>query len=71
MVKKIKINSLDRLLKPKTVLVIGGGVWGKSIVFQLKKIGFKFVRQFKDVKQERLIQLLILKQYFKSTGQHE
>ena len=40
MVKKIKINSLDRLLKPKTVLVIGGGVWGKSIVFQLKKIGF-------------------------------
>ena len=31
----------------------------------------KFVRQFKDVKQERLIQLLILKQYFKSTGQHE
>ena len=40
MVKKFKINSLDRLLKPKTVLVIGGGVWGKSIVFQLKKIGF-------------------------------
>ena len=31
----------------------------------------KFVRQFKDVKQESLIQLLILKQYFKSTGQHE
>ena len=31
----------------------------------------KFVRQFKDTKQERLIQLLILKQYFKSTGQHE
>ena len=31
----------------------------------------KFVRQFKDVKQERLIQLLILKQYFKSTGQYE
>tara|TARA_E500000081_G_scaffold36847_1_gene40432 strand:+ start:1024 stop:1860 length:837 start_codon:yes stop_codon:yes gene_type:complete len=31
----------------------------------------KFVRQFKDIKQERLIQLLILKQYFKSTGQYE
>ena len=31
----------------------------------------KFVSQFKDVKQERLIQLLILKQYFKSTGQYE
>ena len=39
-VKKIKINSLDRLLKPENVLVIGGGVWGKSIIFQLKKIGF-------------------------------
>ena len=31
----------------------------------------KFVSQFTDVKQERLIQLLILKQYFKSTGQYE
>ena len=31
----------------------------------------KFVEQFKDSKQERLIQLLILKQYFKSTGQNE
>ena len=30
----------------------------------------KFVEQFKDRKQERLIQLLILKQYFKSTGQY-
>ena len=30
----------------------------------------KFVRQFKDLKQERLIQLLILKQYFRSTGQY-
>ena len=40
MVKEIKINSLDRFLQPKNVLVIGGGVWGKSIVFQLKKIGF-------------------------------
>ena len=30
----------------------------------------KFVEQFKDKKQERLIQLLILKQYFKSTGQY-
>ena len=40
MIKKFKINSLERFLKPKNVLVIGGGVWGKSIVFQLKKIGF-------------------------------
>ena len=31
----------------------------------------KFVKQFKDPKQERLIQLFILKQYFKSTGQYE
>ena len=31
----------------------------------------KFVKQFEDPKQERLIQLLILKQYFKSTGQYE
>lgn len=31
----------------------------------------KFVKQFKDPKQERLIQLLILKQYFKSTRQYE
>jgi hypothetical protein len=31
----------------------------------------KFVKQFKNAKQERLIQLLILKQYFKSTGQYE
>ena len=30
----------------------------------------KFVKQFKNAKQERLIQLLILKQYFKSTGQN-
>ena len=31
----------------------------------------KFVKQFEAPKQERLIQLLILKQYFKSTGQYE
>ena len=30
----------------------------------------KFVKQFKNAKQERLIQLLILKQYFQSTGQN-
>ena len=34
------INALDRFFNPKNVVVIGGGVWGKSIVFQLKKIGF-------------------------------
>ena len=31
----------------------------------------KFVEQFKNSKQERLIQLLILKQYFQFTGQNE
>ena len=31
----------------------------------------KFVKQFKDPKQERLIQLFILKQYFKYTRQYE
>ena len=31
----------------------------------------KFVNQFKDEKRERLIQLLILKQYFEFTGQYE
>ena len=31
----------------------------------------KFVEQFKNSKQERLIQLLILKQYFEFTGQNE
>ena len=30
----------------------------------------KLFKQFKDKKRERLIQLLILKQYFKSTGQY-
>ena len=33
-------NSLGRFLNPKNVVVIGGGVWGKSIIFQLKKINF-------------------------------
>ena len=31
----------------------------------------KFVKQFKNARQERLIQLLILKQYFQYTGQNE
>ena len=31
----------------------------------------KFVQQFKNQKRERLIQLLILKQYFELTGQYE
>ena len=37
---KYNIIALDRFLNPKNVAVVGGGVWGKSIVFQLKKIGF-------------------------------
>ncbi len=41
MSKRNKINSLSRFLNPKNVVVIGGGVWGKSIVFQLKKINFR------------------------------
>ena len=40
MINKYNINALDRFLNPKNVAVIGGGVWGKSIVFQLKKMGF-------------------------------
>ena len=40
MLKINKIKSLGRFLNPKNVVVIGGGVWGKSIVFQLKKINF-------------------------------
>ena len=31
----------------------------------------QFVKQFKDKKRERLIQLLVLKQYFEFTGQYE
>ena len=40
MTNKNNINSLGRFLNPKNVVVIGGGVWGKSIVFQLKKMDF-------------------------------
>src|SRR6056300_1177487 len=32
--------SIVRLLTPKSVAVIGGGVWGRSIIEQLQKIGF-------------------------------
>ena len=32
--------SIARLLTPKSVAVIGGGVWGRSIIEQLQKIGF-------------------------------
>jgi acyl-CoA synthetase (NDP forming) len=39
-INKYNINALERFLNPKNVAVIGGGVWGKSIVFQLKKMGF-------------------------------
>ena len=40
MINKYNINALDRFLNPKNVAVIGGGVWGKSIVFQLRNMGF-------------------------------
>ena len=39
-IKTNNINILDRFFNPKNVVVIGGVVWGKSIVFQLKKINF-------------------------------
>ncbi|MGZ9811417.1 acetate--CoA ligase family protein [Pseudoroseicyclus sp. H15] len=32
--------SLDRLLRPRTVAVIGGGVWCASVVRECRKIGF-------------------------------
>ena len=34
------MQDLTRLLKPKTLAVIGGGVWCKSVIEQCQKIGF-------------------------------
>ena len=34
------MQDLTRLLKPKTLAVIGGGVWCNSVIEQCQKIGF-------------------------------
>ena len=33
--------SLDRLLRPKSIAVIGGGAWCENVIRELKKIGFQ------------------------------
>ncbi len=33
-------RSLDRLFRPHSVAVVGGGAWGRSVVAQLGKLGF-------------------------------
>jgi len=35
------MGDLNRLLRPQTAVVIGGGVWGRSVIQQCRKIGFK------------------------------
>ncbi|MCX7558207.1 acetate--CoA ligase family protein [Sulfitobacter sp. F26204] len=35
------IRSLDRLLRPKTIAVVGGGAWCKQVVLQCQKLGFQ------------------------------
>ena len=34
------MGDLNRLLRPQTAVVIGGGVWGRSVIQQCRKIGF-------------------------------
>ena len=33
-------RSLDRLLRPETIAVVGGGAWCKQVVLQCQKMGF-------------------------------
>lgn len=33
-------RSLDRLLRPRTIAVVGGGAWCKQVVLQCRKMGF-------------------------------
>ena len=33
-------RDLDRLLRPRSVAVIGGGAWGRSVVEQCDRMGF-------------------------------
>ena len=35
------MRDLNRLLNPKSIAVIGGGVWGRSVIAQCQKIGFE------------------------------
>ena len=35
------MRDLNRLLNPKSIAVIGGGVWGRSVITQCQKIGFE------------------------------
>ncbi|MFZ8924035.1 MAG: CoA-binding protein, partial [Candidatus Puniceispirillaceae bacterium] len=35
------MSDLRRLLNPKNVVVIGGGVWGRSVIDQCQKLGFE------------------------------
>ncbi|WP_341368611.1 CoA-binding protein [Yoonia sp. BS5-3] len=34
------MGRLDRLLRPKSILVVGGGTWGRDMLLQCQKIGF-------------------------------
>ena len=34
------MHALDRLFRPKSIAVIGGGYWARSIIEQCRKIGF-------------------------------
>ena len=35
-----KMKDLNRLFKPKSIAVVGGGSWCESVIKQLKKIKF-------------------------------
>jgi acyl-CoA synthetase (NDP forming) len=35
------MSRLDRLFRPKSIAVVGGGVWGASVIEQCQKIGFE------------------------------
>ena len=39
-VARVMTRDLARLLRPKTVAVIGGGAWGRAVAAQLRKFGF-------------------------------
>ncbi len=34
------MGRLDRLLRPRSILVVGGGTWGRDVLLQCQKIGF-------------------------------
>ena len=37
----MKRGELRRLLNPASLVVVGGGVWGRSVISQCCKIGFQ------------------------------